>query len=186
MEQTSLAGGFQDPPRQSAVVFRGIMTAMARPGTIQAVAGAHAPDPLSIAAATVVMTLCDPDTGIHLTDPYDTRSVRDWITFHTGAPIVKAADAQFVLGRWADIELVGLPIGTPEYPDRSATVIVEVPELRAEGATLTGPGIETQVSLNLPPSDVFQRNHALFPLGLDFMFTCGAQMAALPRSTKVS
>ncbi|MEO0766502.1 MAG: phosphonate C-P lyase system protein PhnH, partial [Pseudomonadota bacterium] len=32
----------------------------------------------------------------------------------------------------------------------------------------------------------FQRNAMLFPLGLDFMFTSGAQIAALPRSTKVS
>ena len=186
MEHASLSGGFSDPPHQSAVAFRGIMQAMARPGTICDVDGGVAPAPLSIAAGTILLTLCDPDTGVHLTGPFDTQSVRDWITFQTGAPLVPAEDAQFVVGHWADIDLDRLAIGTPEYPDRSATVLVEMAELRADGASLTGPGIQTSARLNLPDADAFQRNWALFPLGLDFMFTCGAHMAALPRSTKVA
>ncbi|KIC48188.1 phosphonate C-P lyase system protein PhnH [Tateyamaria sp. ANG-S1] len=185
MDHASLSGGFTDPPQQSAVAFRGIMQAMARPGSICEVAGAVAPAPLSVAAGTALLTLCDPDTGVHLAGAWDTKGVRDWITFQTGAPLVAAEAADFVVGGWGDIDLSVLQTGTPEYPDRSATVIVEMSELRAEGATLTGPGIKERAVLNLPDLAVFQRNAALFPLGLDFMFTCGAQMAALPRSTKV-
>ncbi|MBY5934702.1 phosphonate C-P lyase system protein PhnH [Tateyamaria omphalii] len=185
MDHASLSGGFADPPQQSAVAFRGIMQAMARPGTICDVSGAVAPAPLSVAAGTALLTLCDPDTGVHLAGVCDTREVRDWITFQTGAPFVAAEVADFVVGRWDDIPLSALKIGTPEYPDRSATVVVEMPDLRAECATLTGPGIKERAALNLPNVAAFQRNAALFPLGLDFIFTYGAQMAALPRSTKV-
>jgi alpha-D-ribose 1-methylphosphonate 5-triphosphate synthase subunit PhnH len=76
-------------------------------------------------------------------------------------------------------------IGTAEYPDRSATLIVEMPELVAEGARLTGPGIETEAHLSLPEIAAFQANRARFPLGFDCFFTCGERVAGLPRSTRV-
>jgi alpha-D-ribose 1-methylphosphonate 5-triphosphate synthase subunit PhnH len=162
------------------------MQAMARPGTIYDIGGAVPPEPLSVAAGTAIMTLCDPDTGVFLAGPCDTAGVRGWITFHTGAPLVTAECASFVVGPWDAIPIDALPIGTPEYPDRSATVIVEMPTLAPTGATLRGPGIKDSAALNLPELALFQRNAALFPLGLDFLFTSGAQIAALPRSTKVS
>lgn len=186
MEQSSLSGGFTDPPHESAKAFRGIMRAMACPGTICDVAGAVPPNPLSVAAGTVLITLVDHDTGVNLAGPYNTPAVGDWIKFQTGARLVAPADAQFVMGHWEDIDLSNLSVGTAEYPDRSATVIVDMPVLEASGATLKGPGIQNVVRLNLPDLETFQRNAALFPLGLDFMFTCGSQIAALPRSTKVS
>jgi len=120
-----------------------------------------------------------------LAGDHDTRQVRDWITFHTSAPFAPADAAMFVLSTWDAIPLDALPIGTPEYPDRSATVILEMPQLSASGATLTGPGIQERAALPLPDIAAFQRNHSLFPLGLDFYFTCGATLAALPRSTEV-
>ena len=82
--------------------------------------------------------------------------------------------------------LSSYPIGTPEYPDRSTTLIVECAELEAAGATLRGPGIKSEAALSLPETRAFQSNRALFPLGLDFIFTCGNRLAALPRSTEVS
>ena len=186
MDHASLAGGITDPPHRSADAFRAVMQAMARPGTILDLVGAVPPAPLSVAAGTVIMTLCDPETGIHLAGQYDVPEVRDWITFHTGAPLVSAAAASFVVGTWDAIPTDTLALGTPEYPDRSATVIVETPEIATTGATLRGPGIKDTAALNLPEIEAFQRNTMLFPLGLDFMFTSGAQIAALPRSTKVS
>ena len=88
MDHASLAGGFSDPPHQSADAFRAVMQAMARPGRIYDLGGAVPPAPLSIAAGTVIMTLCDSETGMHLVGGYDVPEVRDWITFHTGAPLV--------------------------------------------------------------------------------------------------
>ena len=186
MKDTHLDGGFTDPAQDAARAFRGIMQAMARPGTIFDVEGTTPPAPLSVAAGTALLTLCDPDTGLHLAGPCDTGPVRDWLTFHTGAPFVAAEAADFVLGPWDALDLSALRIGTPEYPDRSATVIVEVEALANDGATLRGPGIETTTQLNLPDIAPFQRNADRFPLGLDFLFTCGRRLAALPRSTRVS
>ena len=57
--------------------------------------------------------------------------------------------------------------------------------MEAEGTRLSGPGIRDSAALSLPELDMFVRNNALFPLGLDFYFTCGDRVAALPRSTRI-
>ena len=187
MQTASLAGGFADAPVDAARAFRVAMNAMARPGTIHQVAGANPPAPLSAAAATLLLTLCDTETSIALAGDRDNEHVRDWLTFHTGAPIVDVGgDVMFAIGRWADLTPLGrYAMGTPEYPDRSATLIVEVDALEAPGARLTGPGIAEAAFLSLPELDAFAANHRHYPLGLDFYFTCGDRLAALPRTTRV-
>ena len=187
MQADTLDGGFSDPAIQSAAVFRQVMEAMARPGTIYTVEGGLPPAPLSIAAGTVLLTLCDPDTPIHLAGPLDCDAVRAWIAFHTGAPIVGPSHCMFAIGGWDDLSpLSAYSIGTSEYPDRSATLIVEQDQLDHQEATLAGPGIKDRASLSLPDTQAFQENAANFPLGLDFILTSGDCLAALPRSTKVS
>ncbi len=186
MDAQALEGGFTDVPIEAARAFRQIMTVMARPGEIADVAGATPPAPLSPAAGALILSLCDADTGVYLAPGHDTPPVRQWITFHTSAPLVDAGEAQFAVGAWDALSHLSFPIGTPEYPDRSATLIVEMPALEQSGCTLSGPGIkETSVFL-LPEVEAFQQNATLFPLGLDFFFTAGSQIAALPRTTKVT
>jgi len=187
MQAQTLSGGFKAPPVDSAHAFRAIMEAMARPGQIQKIAGAQPPAPLSIAAGTVLLTLCDTDTPVYLAGNADTDDARAWLAFHTGAPLTGPSHAMFAVGEWDTLmPLGGYPVGTPEYPDRSTTLIVECAELEASGATLRGPGIKSEAALSLPETRAFQSNRALFPLGLDFIFTCGDELAALPRSTEVS
>lgn len=183
MDQVALDGGFQDIAREAAVAFRRIMNAMARPGRIETIDAVNPPAPLSPAAGAVILTLCDRETGIHLGPSHENGAVRDWVTFHTGAPFVDAEIADFVVGDWPSLDLARLPIGTPEYPDRSPTVVVEMHEITNDGPRLTGPGIQNETFLNLPEVEPFVRNRALFPLGLDFIFTAGPTLAALPRST---
>jgi alpha-D-ribose 1-methylphosphonate 5-triphosphate synthase subunit PhnH len=90
------------------------------------------------------------------------------------------------VGTWdALLPLDSYRIGEAEYPDRSATLIVELTDLRPEGATLTGPGIRDTARLSLPETEAFRRNARLFPLGLDFFLTAGDRVAALPRTTRV-
>jgi alpha-D-ribose 1-methylphosphonate 5-triphosphate synthase subunit PhnH len=185
MQTQTLDGGFATPPVDAAHAFRGIMTAMARPGTIVTLAGALPPAPVSIAAGVALLTLCDPETPLFLGAGHDTAALRDWITFHCGAPLVTADEAQFALGAWDDLPLHAFPLGSSEYPDRSATLIFELHKLTNTGAALRGPGIEDVAHLSLPDLAPFQRNAALFPRGLDFIFTCGDRLAALPRSTRV-
>lgn len=185
MQAPTLTGGFENPPVQSAHAFRSIMEATARPGTIQDIAGAQPPAPLSVAAGSLLLTLCDTDTPVFLAAGADCDDVRAWLAFHTGAPLVGPSHCMFAVGGWADLmPLNAYPVGTPEYPDRSATLIVESTELSMSGAVLSGPGIKTQTEFCVPDLEAFQRNQALFPLGLDFIFTCGAQLAAVPRSTR--
>ncbi|MBY8974818.1 phosphonate C-P lyase system protein PhnH [Rhodobacteraceae bacterium NNCM2] len=190
MEAASLEGGFADAPVASATAFRAALNAMARPGQVARIGGATPPAPLSVAAGSLLLTLCDLETPVTLAGPYDTSQIRDWLTFHTGAPLVAAEAAIYSVGTWQDLTpLDRFAIGTPEYPDRSATLIVEMPALNAAGhgteAWLTGPGIETEARFTLPEIVPFQRNRALFPLGLDFFFTSGDSIAALPRTTIV-
>ncbi len=182
----TLSGGFGDAPVDSARAFRGILEAMARPGTIHRVAGATPPAPLSVAAGSVLLTLCDGTTPLHLAGDADCRAVRDWVAFHVGAPIVAAEEAAFALGRWEALQPVGrFRIGQPDYPDRSATLIVMADRLSNHGPALTGPGIETATWLSLPETAAFRANRAMFPLGFDTILTCGDRLAGLPRSTRV-
>lgn len=187
MQRQVLQGGFAHPATDAAHAFRSVMEAMARPGTIRTLAGATPPAPLSIAAGVALLTLCDTETPLYLAGTADCDAVRAWVAFHTGAPITDPARCMFALGTWAALgPLSAYPAGTSEYPDRSATLIVDCAELAAEGATLTGPGIRDTANLSLPEMQAFQDNAALFPRGLDFFFTSGDRIAALPRSTQVS
>lgn len=187
MEMTAMDGGFADAPREAALAFRAALQALARPGRIERLEGAVPPAPTSPAAGALLLTLCDPETGVYLAGAHDTQALRQWITFHCGAPLVGPERADFALGTWQALQPVGAyRIGTAEYPDRAATLIVEMDALEAAGARLTGPGIETEAALSLPELAAFQANARRFPLGFDCYFTCGDRVAGLPRSTTVT
>lgn len=193
MQAEALTGGFDDAPVQSARAFRLLLEVMARPGLIQEM-DHHAcpPAPLSAAAGIALLTLADGDTPILLAGDVDCPEVRDWITFHIGAPIRRAGEAAdmppvFACGTLAAIRpcMDGLYRGAPDYPDRSTTILLEVERLTNDGARLTGPGIASAARLSLPETALFMENHREFPLGHDFFLTCGNRIAGLPRSTKV-
>lgn len=187
MSLHALEGGFANPALDAARAFRAVMEAVARPGTIHLVSGATPPAPLSAAAGAVILTLCDTETPLYLAGDVDCANVRDWIAFHTGAPFTGRAHCMFAVGAWTDlVPLASYPVGNAEYPDRSATLIAELPALSQTGATLQGPGIKSTSQLLLPDKGLLQDNHKLFPLGLDFIFTCGTSLAAMPRSTEVT
>lgn len=181
-----LTSGFANPPIDAARAFRQVLDAMAHPGRIVTLAALEAPAPCSPAAASVLLTLVDATTPLSLAGGHDCTTLRDWVRFHLNAPLVGPEEAAFALGEWeALLPLSAYPYGTPEYPDRSATLIVECAQIQPEGARLTGPGIETEAHLSLPDIAALQANAALFPLGLDLVFTCGTQLAVLPRSTRI-
>lgn len=182
----TLSGGFANPATEAARVFRAVLQAMARPGQIATVTGALPPAPCSPAAGAVLLALVDGDTPLHLAGRHDCPALRDWIRFHTGAALVGPSEAVFGLGDWDMLSPLGQwPQGTAEYPDRSATLIVEMPDLAPRGARLSGPGIRDTAQLALPEIGAFAKNAARFPLGLDFILTAGDRLAALPRTTRV-
>jgi alpha-D-ribose 1-methylphosphonate 5-triphosphate synthase subunit PhnH len=186
MTPDTLTGGFATPPLDSARAFRTILDALSRPGTIRHLDGSAPPAPLSRAARTLALTLLDGTTSVHLAGAHDTAEIRAWLTFHTGSPIVSAPQAGFAFGTWdALLPVDRFAIGTPEYPDRAATLVIECDSLSDDGALLSGPGIRDTARLSLPATAPFIANRSLFPLGFDAFLTAGDRIAGLPRSTMV-
>ena len=183
MDACSMQGGFANPPVDSATAFRAAIDAMSRPGTVHRVAGAEAPAPLSSAAAVLALTLCDPDTPVWLAESLEVPVIRDWFSFHIGAPFVARGEAMFAFGRWDELlPVTDFRIGSPEYPDRSATLIVEL-DAFGRAHRLTGPGVRDYAMLSVPDLAMFQTNAKLFPLGLDFFLCSGDRLAGVPRTT---
>jgi len=170
----------------SARNFRALMEAMARPGTKhELIPPKQLPLGLSEAMAACLLVLCDQDVGVHLAGKHDQQEIRDWILFHCGSRLVQASDADFALGHFDDLHpFDAFSKGDPQYPDRSATLIIEQ-ESGWESFEIQGPGIKDSGGISLPRPDVFIHNRQLFPLGHDFLFTKGAAVTALPRSSMI-
>ena len=186
---SGLEGGFTNAATESAVIFRAILNAMARPGVIEAVIGSASsispPDPLSAAAGAVLLTLADHETPVHLAGGHDCAAVREWLAFHTGARFVGRDQAVFAVGRWDDLALMtGYRIGNAEFPDLSVTLVAECDALSTHGVTIRGPGIEHVAELSLPDAAFLDFNAARYPLGIDMILTAGDAVAAVPRSTR--
>jgi alpha-D-ribose 1-methylphosphonate 5-triphosphate synthase subunit PhnH len=191
----ALEKGFSDLARDSQRVFRAIMNAMARPGSIVDVdAGLAPPEPLTTGAAALALALCDFETPLWLDAAMANEATRGYLRFHTGAPIVEAPEkAAFALiaSPLGLPDLNAFPLGSLEYPDASATLIVQVRNLVADGGwRLSGPGIDGETSFEAAPlpRDFVARRAALhpkFPRGLDIIFVAEGSAAALPRTTRI-
>jgi alpha-D-ribose 1-methylphosphonate 5-triphosphate synthase subunit PhnH len=194
--QISIQPGFADAVAQSQSVFRIAMEAMARPGRILGVrAGLKPPAPLNPTTAALLLTLCDFETTVWLDAALtDTPGVAGFVRFHTGARLVGApGEAAYAVVSDARrmLPLASLAQGTAEYPDRSATLIMQVAELNASGWRLEGPGIrgDQMFSASPLPDDFVQQarvNRGRFPRGVDTFFTTDKELAALPRSTRLT
>lgn len=189
--------GFAEPVLTSQAVFRSVMNAFARPGSIQTVAPViDAPPLLMPAMAAVALSLFDHDTFIWTDATLGAvPETANWLRFQTGAPLATdASRAAFALvaGGSALPDFDGFAQGTPEYPDRSTTLIAQVDTLTdGPELVLRGPGIRGVSSLRAGglPSDFAKRmqaNRSLFPQGIDLLLVCGAQLVALPRSVHVT
>lgn len=191
----TLQKGFADPVDGAGQTFRNILDAMSHPGKIVEITRpTETPEGLSGAAAAVLLSLADYATPVWFDDALSTEAIISYVRFHTSAPLqTEPSKAMFAMLRPddRDIPLSMFNTGTPEYPDRSTTLIIDVPGFE-DGPTLTlsGPGIDGTASLQvagLKPEfwHAMQDNNAQFPLGVDVMFTSECQLAALPRSTRI-
>ncbi|MEI5679834.1 MULTISPECIES: phosphonate C-P lyase system protein PhnH [unclassified Mesorhizobium] len=196
METQAIDGGFANPVFDAQAVFRAVMDAMARPGTIQPCGGLTVPPaPLSLVAGAVALTFCDNDTPLWL-DPalQASAAAKHWLGFHSGAPLAHTpADAHFALVS-SPAELIALENfaqGTQEYPDRSTTLILQVTSLSSgENLLLEGPGIEKAAMLAPTPLprhfvEQWKQNRARFPRGVDVILAAPEGIACLPRTTRI-
>ncbi len=191
---TGLAPGFADPPLGAQATFRRLLDAMARPGSVAVLDAPPAPAPLAPAAGAIALTLCDADTAVWLCPTLRTTAVMAWLRFHTGCRIVEAPEeAAFAFAAGpAALPFDRLSAGSDEFPDRSATAVLQIASLEdGTPLRLSGPGIETDGTLRAEglPADFIAwrtRNRAAYPRGVDVVLVAGATIAALPRSTAVT
>lgn len=185
--------GFADPVRDAQRCFRKLLAAVSYPGRAQDLRGllSIAPEPLYPTTAALCLALLDVETVVWLDRPLDTPDVRQFLSFHCGCKIAAhPGEAAFALldGATAAPRLQTLHLGTPEYPDRAATALIQVPATSG-GATVTarGPGIaEAQefAVVGLEPDFWVRRAavNAAFPTGLDIVFVDPRQIVGLPRA----
>jgi alpha-D-ribose 1-methylphosphonate 5-triphosphate synthase subunit PhnH len=138
----------------------------------------------------VALTLLDPETTFW-------SSGNDALAEFTGAKVRPRTEAAFVFAG-ADSELWSEAIleadrGTLADPHRGATVLVAAPvpgEGEGRAHRLTGPGIETSVTVRLPGGSPWleaRRTACIeFPLGVDVIWARpDGTVVALPRTTRI-
>lgn len=188
--------GFADPVFDSQSVFRTILDALARPGRIASMPcdPLTTPDGLNPAAASICLCLLDPSTCLWLDSGVGNSEIQAFLKFHSGCSIVSDPQAASFailsdIARISDVHTFNQ--GTPEYPDRSTTVIVQVDDLaEGTGTTLTGPGIERERRLDVAGFTdegwrTLAMNNAQYPLGVDILFAADTRLAGLPRSVRI-
>ncbi len=195
MSTSAIARGFADPVHDSQKVFRCALDAMAHPGRIAKLpAHLDPPTPLFATSASLLLALADYETSVWLDDTLaEVPVVAEFIRFHTGTRLTRARrEAEFAV--IAEPEhmppLTAFASGTPEYPDRSTTLIIQVATLANRGWQLTGPGIRERAAFSAAPVPTdfvqqFAANRARFPLGVDLIFATRTEIAALPRTCRI-
>ena len=190
------APGFQDPVAQSQATFRHLMDAIAHPALPRAFTSRTAScGPLSANATAVLLTLVDQDTPLWLDQALaSSDEVRNFVAFHCGAPLLtdpsRAAFAFFADAQ-AMSPLTRFALGEPDYPDRSTTIVAQVDCFSSDGPGFSGPGVSgaRRFGFNPAPADFSSQwalNSAGFPLGLDIFLIGSTELAALPRSLRLT
>ena len=197
-----MAPGFADSTAQSQVVFRCALDALARPGTPVSIPAASLVSPTPgthAAAASVLLALLDQDCALWLSPTLAHGPAAAWLRFHTGCLIEQdCSKADFV---WA-ASIAELPPlhqlkqGSAEYPDQSATCVVDVTAWRAaapseaDAVSLRGPGVRDVFTLAMDGMDAsfVQQHHAMqehAPCGVDIFCCAGDVVLGFPRSVRL-
>lgn len=189
--QTHLPG-FDDLVFDAQAVFRTVLETLSRPGRIKSLPiDIGVPPGLMPATASICLCLADRDTPLWLDESLRVPEVESFLRFHTGCTITDdpQAAAFAIVSDLPDGAMIAtFNSGSPEYPDRSTTLIVQTADLRGEhGARLTGPGIESEHHLHIAGAttslwDAIALNNAQFPLGVDLLFVADNRLAGIPRS----
>ena len=187
-----ISAGFSDPVHDAQAAFRATLDALSRPGRRVVVGQTVKGIAIGPAMAHGLLALTDSDTPVWWQQ--DDSGAADWLRFHTGASqAATPADAAFAaVFNPAKLPLLAsFAVGSAEAPERSATLLLEVPSLDS-GPVLEwrGPGILGLLTVRIAglPDDFWvqwQANNALFPQGVDIIFTCANAALGLPRTTRV-
>lgn len=191
---TDMGRQFSELAIGSQRVFRAALEALAHPGRIVELSSdAHGPDGLHAATCALALALLDQDTRLWRSPALAAGPAGAYLRFHTGCSLTEEAGAaQFALVIGAErLRLNDFPCGSDDYPDRSATLIVQVDSLReGSGWRLSGPGIKgvARLAIGGLPEDFpiqWKANDARYPRGVDLFLACGTYVCGLPRTTRI-
>jgi len=194
LDLVSIGPGFADAVLESQAAFRGCLTALAAPGTIVGLGAGLEPLPgMNSAASALLLSLLDQDTRLWLSPGVATSRTATSLKFHTGcslAAIPGEADFALVAGVDELPPLDAFSAGSDEYPERSATIVLEVPDILESGWRLSGPGVRSEAFVSVPALgggfiQQWEHNRARFPRGVDLYLSCGERLCGLPRTTRI-
>jgi len=195
IDLAEIGAGFADPVLDSQRVYRDALAALSRPGTLVPVAACGDGIPgLHPAAGGLLLALLDQDTRLWLSPSLRSGRAEASLRFHTGCTVAdsaECADFALVAGPHELPALETFAAGTDEHPERSTTLVLQVPAIAAGGGwRLTGPGIQADAQVRVEGlAAVFvaqwEANRQRFPRGIDLFLSGGDQLCGLPRTTRI-
>lgn len=195
MSGLPLLAGFKSPSEAAQRCFRAVLGAVAEPGLAQTLERPlEAPEGCAWGTASLGLALLDSSTTFHV---HGLAGLSGYLRFHTGAIEREAGACQWAFAQASSADLLGLAqslsVGTLEYPEQSATLVIqlETPPKGPLGLQLRGPGIRDWRGLPdlglSPPFWVWrQAARERYPLGIDLLFVHADQVWAIPRSTELT
>ena len=169
--------------------FTALMWALAHPGEPQLLE----PKPGDVTGLeTIAEALLDLETGFCTTDPALEDAIR-----RTGAYPAPSHEAEYLFHLEVTpavvMQLERVRIGTPLYPDDSASIIIACAQDAGINLRLTGPGVFGQRHIRAQGVPVefwrARERRIRFPLGFDVFLVsrvaAGVQVTGIPRSTRV-
>lgn len=179
--------------------FRLLLDSMARPGKINTFPSSNILPPagLNQAAALTGFALLNADTNYHITGQ-NSADIADYLLVNTAAQQVDIAIADYIFlpenhdGRG----LHEARMGTPVYPEDSATLIAAAQVISAVAMTdslkitMKGPGVNGEATvwikgINPDLLNYLKEQNSEYPLGIDLIITDGQNnVLCLPRSNR--
>lgn len=187
-----------DETQDGQEAFRVFLDSMTRPGQLRRLDTAKLAPPAGLAGAGALLGLCLLDSEVAFHCAGFTPEVSEYLRCNTNSRVAPAQDADFVfLADSSNLdELAVAKTGDPEYPELSATVVLQVRELSEEPmadclrVAVSGPGVDgvrsfSVAGLGTAFLTLLRRTNEEFPLGLDLILTCGDAVLSLPRSQRL-
>ncbi|WP_312223763.1 phosphonate C-P lyase system protein PhnH [Rhizobium rhizoryzae] len=160
--------------------YRNLLQAFAYPGKMVAVREGQ------LAHSVILATLADETTPVWIDEGFAGIKAN-------GSKALDREKCVFALCRGERFNgFDGFPVGTLVDPHLSTTMLIEVVSLTGgEPWRLAGPGVgpngASLAPIGLPKMfpPAWAQNNALYPLGIDVIFTAGELCACLPRSVRL-
>ncbi|MDT8421962.1 MAG: phosphonate C-P lyase system protein PhnH [Desulfuromonadales bacterium] len=178
-------------------VFRALLQAMSRPGSIQPLPQINlSADPQASSQehlTNLLDCLFDQEVNYCLAAPDAALSAQIHERWDAQMVAVEQADFLLVPAGNSHGQLERLKRGTPDFPDQGASVVYQVKSFATGGITphLTGPGIKesAQPSINGLESEeleALRQVNSEFPLGVDVIcISLSGELLCIPRSTRI-